>query len=90
MPREICRLRPLRQLPTHARPRAFLRRSPAGTGRAIPLNPRILNVLEMWAAQFPERKPDHFIFPAEKYGAVGQDGTFGRSPKGRQSSKLLI
>ena len=48
-----------------------------GTGRAIPLNPRILNVLEMWAAQFPERKPDHFIFPFEKYGAAGEEDNFG-------------
>jgi len=48
-----------------------------GTGRAIPLNSRILNVLEMWAAQFPEREAGHFIFPLEKYGAAGRDETFG-------------
>jgi integrase len=48
-----------------------------GSGRAIPLNPRILNVLEMWAAQFSDHHPDHFIFPFEKYGAAGRDETFG-------------
>jgi integrase len=48
-----------------------------GTGRAIPLNPRIMSVLEMWAEQFPQREADHFIFPFEKYGAGGQDDAFG-------------
>jgi integrase len=43
-------------------------KSPTGTGRAIPLNNRILSVLEMWAAQFPSRQPTHFVFPSEKYG----------------------
>ena len=28
-------------------------KSPTGSGRANPLNPRILGVLEMWTAQFP-------------------------------------
>ena len=49
----------------------------SGTGRAIPLNARILSVLEMWAEQFPEREADHFIFPFEKYGAAGQEDAFG-------------
>jgi integrase len=52
-------------------------KSPTGTGRVIPLNSRILNVLEMWAAQFPGRHPAHFVFPSEKYGAAGQTDTFG-------------
>jgi integrase len=38
-----------------------------GTGRVIPLNARLLNVLEMRAAQFPKRKPDQYVFPFEKY-----------------------
>jgi integrase len=49
----------------------------SGTGRAIPLNARILSVLEMWAGQFPEREADHFIFPFEKYGAAGEEDNFG-------------
>ena len=49
----------------------------AGAGRAIPLNARILNILEMWGAHFPEREPDHYVFPVEKYGAMGAEATFG-------------
>ena len=40
-----------------------------GTGRTIPLNRRILVTIEMWAANFPNRRPEHYFFPAEKYGA---------------------
>jgi integrase len=52
-------------------------KSPTGTGRAIPLNSRILSVLKMWAARFPGRKAAHFVFPREKYGAAGQTDSFG-------------
>jgi integrase len=45
-------------------------KTPAGTGRIIPLNQRALEVLKMWALQFPDRQPEHFVFPAEKYGAA--------------------
>jgi integrase len=44
-----------------------------GTGRTIPLNGRLLAVLEMWAARFPKRMPDHYVFPSEKYGAGTDD-----------------
>jgi integrase len=50
-----------------------------GTGRVIPLNSRILSVLEMWAAQFPKRQSDHYVFPFEKCGAKGEEETFGFS-----------
>jgi len=49
----------------------------AGTGRFIPLNARILNVLEMWAAHFPDRELTHYVFPFEKCGARGEEDTFG-------------
>jgi len=49
----------------------------AGAGRAIPLNAKILNVLEMWAAHFPDRQPNHYVFPFEKYGAKGAEDSFG-------------
>ena len=49
----------------------------AGTGRAIPLNGRILSVLDMWAAQFPKRQPNHYVFPFEKCGAKGEEDSFG-------------
>lgn len=42
-----------------------------GTGRTIPLNSRALGALQLWAVQFPHRKPEHFVFPSEHYGAAG-------------------
>jgi len=44
-----------------------------GTGRTIPLNSQLLAVLEMWAANFQARKPEHYVFPSEKYGAGTHD-----------------
>ncbi|MBI4463835.1 MAG: site-specific integrase [Acidobacteria bacterium] len=49
----------------------------AGTGRTIPLNGRAVNVLRFWAGQFPERKPEHYVFPSEKYGGAGEEDAFG-------------
>lgn len=43
----------------------------AGTGRAIPLNDRATKILNFWTDQFPSRKPEHFVFPSERYGAAG-------------------
>jgi integrase len=48
-----------------------------GTGRAVPLNARILSVLEMWAAHFPNRHSNHCVFSFEKYGAKGEEDSFG-------------
>ncbi|MCU1300242.1 MAG: hypothetical protein JWQ87_526 [Candidatus Sulfotelmatobacter sp.] len=48
-----------------------------GTGRVVPLNARILNILEMWATQFPDRGSDDYLFPFEKCGARGQEDSFG-------------
>jgi integrase len=44
-----------------------------GEGRPIPLNDRALQVMTMWAEAFPNRQPEHYVFPAEKYGAAGDD-----------------
>jgi integrase len=49
----------------------------AGTGRVVPLNPRATTVLTFWAQQFPERKPEHYVFPLEKCSGAGQEDTFG-------------
>jgi integrase len=46
-------------------------KTPSGTGRVIPLNQRALAVMTMWAEQFPNRQGEHFVFPAERYGAAG-------------------
>ncbi|MEP6936336.1 MAG: tyrosine-type recombinase/integrase [Nitrospirota bacterium] len=43
----------------------------AGTGRTIPLNDRANKLLQFWADRFPKRKPEHFVFPSERYGAGG-------------------
>lgn len=49
----------------------------AGTGRMVPLNARALATLKFWAAQFPKRKPEHYVFPVERYGLHGKKGSFG-------------
>ena len=43
----------------------------AGTGRVIPLSQRAMAALSFWATHYPERKPEHYVFPAERYGAAG-------------------
>src|SRR3984957_16633294 len=43
----------------------------SGTGRVIPLSERAMAALSFWATHFPERKPEHYAFPAERYGAAG-------------------
>jgi integrase len=43
----------------------------AGTGRIVPLSQRAVAALSFWATHFPERKPEHYVFPAERYGAGG-------------------
>jgi integrase len=45
----------------------------SGAGRVIPLNNRSFHVLTMWAGDFPAREVEHYVFPAEKYGAAGDD-----------------
>jgi integrase len=46
----------------------------AGSGRLIPLNQRALGMLSFWAAQFPNRKPEHYVFATERYGLDGEAG----------------
>jgi len=43
----------------------------AGTGRVVPLSQRAAAALSFWATHFPDRKPEHYVFPAERYGAGG-------------------
>lgn len=61
----------------------------AGSGRVIPLNDRAFAILGFWASLFPDRKPEHYVFPSERYGAAGDDfspcawGTDPSKPIGR-------
>jgi integrase len=47
----------------------------AGTGRPLPLNDRAVAIFGFWASLFPLREPNHFVFPAERYGASGDGAT---------------
>lgn len=53
----------------------------AGTGREVPLSSRAFETLKLWSDQFPNRKASHFVFPSEKYGLHGHEGTFGGEVK---------
>jgi integrase len=44
-----------------------------GQGRPIPLNERAFAILSFWAGPFPDRQREHHVFPAERYGAAGDD-----------------
>jgi integrase len=48
-----------------------------GSGRTIPLSPRAVEVLKFWAQRFPDRQPEHFVFPSERIGGSGANDTFG-------------
>jgi integrase len=45
----------------------------SGTGRVVPLNSRAAAVLGAWAANFPGRENDDFVFASERYGAFGDE-----------------
>ena len=44
----------------------------AGAGRRVPLSQRAAAALTTWAARFPNREPEHYVFPSERYGATGK------------------
>jgi integrase len=64
----------------------------AGQGRTVPLNATALKALHGWATNFPDRKPEHFVFGAGRYGlaATTPSRTFirwtRRSPSGASRS----
>jgi integrase len=47
----------------------------AGTGREIPMIASVHGILAFWAGSFPLHKSNQFVFPAEKYGAAGNEFT---------------
>lgn len=48
-----------------------------GEGRFIPLSGTALACLKVWHAQFPDAKPNHYVFPSERYGLHGEKYVFG-------------
>lgn len=46
-------------------------KSKAGDYQTLPMNQRVFDMLSLWALNFPERKPGHFVFPSEKVGMSG-------------------
>jgi integrase len=51
--------------------RVGISKTEAGTGPTVPLNDRATKILQFWAERFADRKPKHFVFPSERYGAGG-------------------
>ncbi len=49
----------------------------AGSGRVVPLSPRAYQTLKFWASEFPNRRPEHFVFPHQKYLGGGKEDHFG-------------
>jgi hypothetical protein len=45
----------------------------AGRGRTVPLNATTLKALQGRATNFPDRKPEYFVFAAERYGLAEDD-----------------
>jgi integrase len=45
----------------------------AGRGRPIPLTQPAWAVLEMWASRFPNRMPEHFVFPTCENGRINPE-----------------
>src|SRR5262249_38908373 len=43
----------------------------SSAGRLLPLNAEAYASLQQWAMQFPEHSAEHYVFPAERYGASG-------------------
>ena len=48
-----------------------------GDGRVIPMSKKLRTVLEFWAERFPNFKPNHYVFPFERYGGKGKDDVYG-------------
>ena len=40
----------------------------------IPLSKTALECLKEWRGKFPEAKPEHYVFPSERYGLDGEEG----------------
>ncbi|MHB2009615.1 MAG: site-specific integrase [Acidobacteriaceae bacterium] len=45
-----------------------------GEGREVPLSDTAWRCIQEWRSQWPEAKPEHYLFPSEKYGFAGEAG----------------
>ena len=45
----------------------------AGKGRPVPLTQPAWAALDVWASRFPDRKPEHFVFPACENGYLNPE-----------------
>jgi integrase len=48
-------------------------KTPAGTGRLIPLTQRVCGILTIWLSRFPNAGPDSYVFPRHKIGIAGNE-----------------
>ena len=55
-------------------------KSASGDHRYVPLARRALESMRLWAENFPDRQPDHYVFPTERVG--GKGFKFGRNGSG--------
>jgi integrase len=46
----------------------------AGEGRVVPLSDTATHAIQEWRSEFPDAKPEHYIFLSEKYGLAGEEG----------------
>jgi integrase len=49
----------------------------SGSNRVVPLSSRSFETLKFWACEFPNRQPEHFVFPHQKYIGTGEKDQFG-------------
>ena len=42
--------------------------------RTVPLSDTAWRCIQEWRSQWPEAKPEHYLFPSEKYGLAGEEG----------------
>jgi integrase len=46
-----------------------------GEGRMVPLNQEAYNALREWRQNFDNPAPSHYVFPSERYGLKGEEGS---------------
>lgn len=49
----------------------------AGRGRPVPLTQPAWAALDVWSVRFPDRKPEHFVFPACENGQIEPERSIG-------------